>query len=126
MSKRNIEIVSEEIKIEKKKIKKEINEINEKLKAENQEVSKFLLIFEEITNNMTSKEYPEEETDGIVTDTLTIICNLITDLLKNNIDSLPIPKPLKKTLKILKTVFKIINERELTKDAKISCGTETT
>ena len=122
MSKRNIEIVSEEIKIEKKKIKKE----NEKLKAENQEVSKFLLIFEEITNNMTSKEYPEEETDGIVTDTLTIICNLITDLLKNNIDSLSIPKPLKKTLKILKTVFKIINERELTKDAKISCGTETT
>ena len=93
MSKRNIEIVSEEIKIEKKKIKKEINEINEKLKAENQEVSKFLLIFEEITNNMTSKEYPEEETDGIVTDTLTIICNLITDLLKNNIDSLSIPKP---------------------------------
>lgn len=126
MSKRNIEIVSEEIKIEKKKIKKKINEINEKLKAENQEVSKFLLIFEEITNNMTSKEYPEEETDGIVTDTLTIICNLITDLLKNNIDSLSIPKPLKKTLKILKTVFKIINERELTKDAKISCGTETT
>lgn len=126
MSKRNIEIVSEEIKIEKKKIKKEINEINEKLKAENQEVSKFLLIFKEITNNMTSKEYPEEETDGIVTDTLTIICNLITDLLKNNIDSLPIPKPLKKTLKILKTVFKIINERELTKDAKISCGTVTT
>ena len=126
MSKRNIEIVSEEIKIEKKKIKKEINEINEKLKAENQEVSKFLLIFDEITNNMTSKEYPEEETDGIVTDTLTIICNLITDLLKNNIDSLSIPKPLKKTLKILKTVFKIINERELTKDAKISCGTETT
>lgn len=126
MSKRNIEIVSEEIKIEKKKIKKEINEINEKSKAENQEVSKFLLIFEEITNNMTSKEYPEEETDGIVTDTLTIICNLITDLLKNNIDSLSIPKPLKKTLKILKTVFKIINERELTKDAKISCGTETT
>lgn len=126
MSKRNIEIVSEEIKIEKKKIKKEINEINEKLKAENQEVSKFLLIFEEITNNMTSKEYPEEETDGIVTDTLTIICNLITDLLKNNIDSLSILKPLKKTLKILKTVFKIINERELTKDAKISCGTETT
>ena len=126
MSKRNIEIVSEEIKIEKKKIKKEINEINEKLKAENQEVSKFLLIFEEITNNMTSKEYPEEETDGIVTDTLTIICNLITDLLKNNIDSLSIPKPLKKTLKILKTVFKIINERELTKDAKISCGTVTT
>lgn len=126
MSKRNIEIVSEEIKIEKKKIKKEINEINEKLKAENQEVSKFLLIFKEITNNMTSKEYPEEETDGIVTDTLTIICNLITDLLKNNIDSLSIPKPLKKTLKILKTVFKIINERELTKDAKISCGTETT
>lgn len=126
MSKRNIEIVSEEIKIEKKKIKKEINEINEKSKAENQEVSKFLLIFEEITNNMTSKEYPEEETDGIVTDTLTIICNLITDLLKNNIDSLSILKPLKKTLKILKTVFKIINERELTKDAKISCGTETT
>lgn len=126
MSKRNIEIVSEEIKIEKKKIKKEINEINEKLKAENQEVSKFLLIFKEITNNMTSKEYPEEETDGIVTDTLTIICNLITDLLKNNIDSLSIPKPLKKTLKILKSVFKIINERELTKDAKISCGTVTT
>ena len=48
---------------------------------------------------MTLEEQPEEETDGIVTDTITIICNLITDLLKNNIDNLSLPKPLKKTLK---------------------------
>ena len=121
MSKRYIETISEEIEIENKKIRKQINEIDE-----NHEVSKFLLIFEGINNNMTSKEYPEEETDGIVTDTLTIICNLNTDLLKNNIDSLSIPKPLKKILKILKIVFRIINKRELTKDAKNSRGGETT
>ena len=121
MSKRYIETISEEIEIENKKIRKQINEIDEY-----HEVSKFLLIFEGINNNMTSKEYPEEETDGIVTDTLTIICNLNTDLLKNNIDSLSIPKPLKKILKILKTVFRIINERELTKDAKNSRGGEST
>lgn len=89
MSKRYNDLVSKEI--ESKKIKKEIDE--------NYEIKEFLLIFEGINNNMTLEEQPEEETDGIVTDTITIICNLITDLLKNNIDNLSLPKPLKKTLK---------------------------
>ena len=89
MSKRYNDLVSKEI--ESKKIKKEIDG--------NYEIKEFLLIFEGINNNMTLEEQPEEETDGIVTDTITIICNLITDLLKNNIDNLTLPKPLKKTLK---------------------------
>ena len=118
MSKRNLEIVTraefsdgianenlkKKIKILNEDITKKINEMNENLDFENHEVSKFLLIFGRLSETMTSEE-TFEETDGIVTDTITVICNLFTDLLKNNIDNLSIPKPIKTTLKVLKKVL---------------------
>ena len=139
MSKRNLEIVtkatlSENIKSNnlKKKIKilnediaKKIFEIDEDLEFENHEVSKFLLIFGRLTETITSDE-TFEETDGIVSDTISVICNLITDLLKNNIDELSIPKPIKISLKVLKNFFKIIKDRELEQNATHTCREETT
>ena len=139
MSKRSFEIVTraefsdggtneklrKKIKILNDNIAKKINEMNEEIDIENHEVSKFLLMFGQLSETMTSEE-TFEETDGVVTDTITVICNLLTDLLKNNIDNLSIPKPIKTTLKVLKKVFKILNDEELKQNAEFSRRTETT
>ena len=139
MSKRSFEIVTraefsdggtneklrKKIKILNDNIAKKINEMNEEIDIENHEVSKFLLMFGQLSETMTSEE-TFEETDGVVTDTITVICNLLTDLLKNNIDNLSIPKPIKTTLKVLKKVCKILNDKELKQNAEFSRRTETT
>ena len=50
---------------------------------------------------MTSEE-TFEETDGILNDTVLVVCNIIAGLLKNNIDSLKLPAILKTAFKKLK------------------------
>lgn len=72
-----------------------------------------------------SSEETLEETDGVATDTISVICNLLTDLLKNNIDTLSIPKPLKTTLKLLKRIFQIINQKGLLENTELSHRAET-
>ena len=142
MSKRSLKITTEaivsndnkdrnlkkKIKVLNEQIAEKILELDENLEVEHHEVSKFLLIFDQLTKTMTSEESFEEtdETDGIVPDTVSIIYNLITDLLKNNIDELSIPKPIKIILKILKIIFKLIKDKELEHDAEFSRGSETT
>ena len=136
MSKRKLKITTEAIITEddynknlKKKIKvlndqiaDNILDLDENIEAENDEVSKFLLIFAQLTKSMTSEKDSEQddETDGIVSDTVSIICNLITDLLKNNIDQLSIPAPVKTSLKILKRIFKLIKEKQIKNNAELS------
>ena len=53
---------------------------------------------------MTSEE-TFEETDGILNDTILVVCNIIAGLLKNNIDSLKLPAILKTVLKKFKNLF---------------------
>ena len=53
---------------------------------------------------MTSEE-TFEETDGILNDTILVVCKIIAGLLKNNIDSLKLPAILKTALKKLKNLF---------------------
>ena len=145
MSKRSLKITTEAIISDhkdssnlKKRIKVLNEEITEKIvgldenldsydEVDNQ-VSEFLLIFAQLAKTMISKEKPKgtDETDGIVSDTISIICNLITDLLKDNIDQLSIPKPIKISLKILKRIFKLIKEKELKDNAEFTRRTETT
>ena len=117
--------LKKKIKILNEHIAGKILEMDENLELENYEVSKFLLIFGRLTETMTSEE-TFEETDSIVSDTITVICNLITDLLKNNIDELSIPKPIKISLKVLKNFSKVIKDRELEQNAKLSYRSETT
>ena len=141
MSKRKLKITTEAIITEedynenlKKKIKllndkfaKDILDLEENLNLDNHEVSKFLLIFARLTKTMTSEEDSQQndETDGIVSDTISIICNLITDLLKNNIDQLSVPAPVKTSLKILKRIFKLIKEKQIKNNATpTKSGTE--
>ena len=117
--------LKKKIKILNEHIAEKILEMDENLELENYEVSKFLLIFGRLTETMTSEE-TFEETDSIVSDTITVICNLITDLLKNNIDEVSIPKPIKISLKVLKNFSKVIKDRELEQNAKLSYRSETT
>ena len=117
--------LKKKMKILNEHIAEKILEMDENLELENYEVSKFLLIFGRLTETMTSEE-TFEETDSIVSDTITVICNLITDLLKNNIDELSIPKPIKISLKVLKNFSKVIKDRELEQNAKLSYRSETT
>ena len=142
MSKRSLKITTEAIitnENENKNLKKRIKVLNEQitdkilefdenLEVDEHEVSKFLLIFARLAKTLTSNENPEQadETDGVVSDTISIICNLITDLLKNNIDQLSIPKPVKTSLKILKRIFKIIKDKQIENNAEYSHRTTST
>ena len=142
MSKRSLKITTEAIitnENENKNLKKRIKVLNEQitdkilefdenLEVDEHEVSKFLLIFALLAKTLTSNENPEQadETDGLVSDTISIICNLITDLLKNNIDQLSIPKPVKTSLKILKRIFKIIKDKQIENNAEYSHRTTST
>ena len=142
MSKRKLKITTEaiitgedynknlnkKVKILNDKIANEILDLEENVEVDNHEVSKFLLIFAQLTKTMTSEKDSEQddETDGIVSDTVSIICNLITDLLKNNIDQLSIPAPVETSLKILKRIFKLIKEKQLKNDAEFSHRTTST
>ena len=142
MSKRSLKITTEAIitnENENKNLKKRIKVLNEQitdkilefdenLEVDEHEVSKFLLIFARLAKTLTSSENPEQadETDGVVSDTISIICNLITDLLKNNIDQLSIPKPVKTSLKILKRIFKLIKDKQIENNAEYSHRTTST
>ena len=142
MSKRSLKITTEAIitnENENKNLKKRIKVLNEQitdkilefdenLEVDEHEVSKFLLIFARLAKTLTSNENPEQadETDGVVSDTISIICNLITDLLKNNTDQLSIPKPVKTSLKILKRIFKIIKDKQIENNAEYSHRTTST
>ena len=46
-----------------------------------------------------------EETDGILSDTILVVCSIIAGPLKNNIDSLKLPAILKTALKKIKNLF---------------------
>ena len=142
MSKRKLKITTEaiitgedynknlkkKVKLLNDKIAHDILNLEENVNLDNHEVLKFLLIFGQITKTMTLEENSEQndETDGIVSDTISIICNLITDLLKNNIDQLSIPAPVKTSLKILKKIFKVIKEKQLKDNAEYSHRTTST
>ena len=142
MSKRSLKITTEaiitnenknknlkkRIKVLNEQITDNILEFDENLEVEEYEVSKFLLIFARLAKTLTSNENLEQadETDGLVSDTISIICNLITDLLKNNIDQLSIPKPVKTSLKILKRIFKLIKDKQLENNAEYSHRTTST
>ena len=52
-----------------------------------------------------NSEQEQEETDGVVTDAILQIVIKITELLKNNIDSLNLPTVLKNLLKKMKSLI---------------------
>ena len=93
----------------RKKIKLENEIILDKIKEidiSEHEVEKFLLIFHLLMETVNSEE-SLDNTDGIVSDTIRKIVLKISELLKNNIDSLKIPKIFKIALKKIKALFNL-------------------
>ena len=90
----------------RKKIKLENEIILDKIKEidiSEHEVEKFLLIFHLLMETVNSEE-SLDNTDGIVSDTVLKIVLKISELLKNNIDSLKIPEIFKIAIEKIKSV----------------------
>ena len=83
--------LTKKIKLQQEKILLKIKETNEEIDIDEHEVYKFLLIFNTLIETINSQE-SLEETDGFVTDAILQIVNVISALLKNNIDGLKVPE----------------------------------
>ena len=94
-------ILRKKIKLDHEKIISKIKETNEEIDINEHEVHKFLLVFNTLIKTVNSVESKEDETDGIVSDSILQMVNLITGLLKSNIDNLTVPTVLKVALKSL-------------------------
>ena len=103
------EQLRKKIKLLNDNIIERIKEIDDEIDINEHEVHKFLLIFHSLFEKVTSEE-TFEETDGILNDTILVVCNIIAGLLKNNIDSLKLPAILKTALKKFKNLFVGVKE----------------
>ena len=77
------EQLRKKIKLLNDNIIERIKEIDQEIDINEHEIHKFLLIFHSLFEKVTSEE-TFEETDGILNDTILVICNIIAGLLKNN------------------------------------------
>ena len=100
-------ILRRKIKVEHNYILSRAKTINESIDLTEHEVNKFLIIFHTLldTVDLASEIFEFEETEGIVTDIILKIVLKITELIRQNIDSLPLPKILKDALKVIKELF---------------------
>ena len=98
------EQLRKKIKLLNDNIIERIKEIDHEIDINEHEVHKFLLIFHSLFEKVSSEE-TFEETDIILNDTVLVVCNIITGLLKNNIDSPKLPAMLKSALKKFKNLF---------------------
>ena len=105
------EQLRKKIKLLNDNIIERVKEIDEEIDINEHEVDMFLLIFQSLFEIMTSEE-TSEETDGILNDTILAVCNIIVNLLRNNIDSLKLPAILKTALKKLRSLFVGVKEKK--------------
>ena len=112
MAKRLLDLSDEESQL-RKKIKPEnemildkIKDIDEDININQHEAEKFLLIFHSLMQAVNSEEGLDKP-DGTVSDAILQIVLKISELLKNNIDSLKLPEFLKLALKKIKSLFNI-------------------
>ena len=97
--------------MQNQKLIERVKEIGEEIDINEHEVQNFLLIFHSLFEIVTS-EQAIEETDGFLNDTILAVVNIIAGLLKNNIESLKLPKVLKTAFKKLKSLFSKIKTEE--------------
>ena len=119
MSKRNSSVMNESINNEvesfevlRKRIKSEHDfiiskskQINKNIDLTEHEVYKFLIILHTLIESAGFTDEITEETDGVVTDIIIKIVLKIAELIKQNIDTLPLPNILKQALKTIKEIF---------------------
>ena len=112
MTKRLLDLSNEEselrkrIKLENQIILDKIKDINKETDISEHKVEKFPLIFHLLMETVNSEE-SLDDTDGIVSDTIRKIVLKISELLKNDIDSLKISVILKIALKKIKSLLNL-------------------
>ena len=118
MAKRLLDLSNEEshlrkkIKLENEMILDNIQNIDEDTNINQHEVETFLLIFHSWMQTVNSEEGLDEP-DGAVTDAVLQIVLKISELLKNDFDSLKLPEFLKFALQKIKCLFNIQTEQNV-------------
>ena len=112
--------VRKKIRFENDIVIDKIKERYEDIDISEHEVQKFLLI-RSLMEAINSEENLEEA-DGVITDTFALIISKLSDLLRQNIDSLKLPAILKSALKKVKNLFNVEKTKE---DAQRTTETQT-
>ena len=108
-------ILRKKIKTEHDFIVSRAKRINESIDLTDHKVNKFLTIFHTLLETIDLDSEISEETDGIVTDIILKIVLKISELIRQNVDSLPLLKILKDALKVIKELF---NGKKLMHDSR--------
>ena len=101
-----------------------IKDINEEIDTSDHKVEKFLLIFHLLIETVNSEE-SLDNTDSVVSFSILKIVSKISELLKNNIDSLKIPEILKIALKKIKSFFNLQTDQNVEHTAESEKASET-
>ena len=99
------------IKLENELILDKLQDIHEEIDINEHEVEKFLLIIHTMMETVNSEEVLDN-TDSAITDAILKIVLRLSELLKNNIDSLKLPDIFKIALKKIKSLFNFQTDQD--------------
>ena len=88
-----------------------LKDIHEEIDINEHEVEKFLLIIHTLMETVNSEEVLDN-TDSAITDAILKIVLRLSELLKNNIDSLKLPDIFKIALKKIKSLFNFQTDQD--------------
>ena len=111
---KSFEALRKRIKSEHDFIISKSKQIKKNIDLTEHEVNKFLIIFHTLLDSVDLISEITEETDGVVTNIIIKIVIKISELIRQNIDALPLPNILKQALKTIKEIF---NGKKLTEDS---------
>ena len=101
----NSTLLRKKIKTEHEYILSRTRKNNQNIDLTEHEVNKFLIIFHSLLEKVDLESDFAEETDGVITDIIIKIVIKISELIRQNVDSLPLPNILKEALKVIKELF---------------------
>ena len=98
-------ILRKKIKVEHDYIVSRTRKASQNIDLTDHEVNKFLLIFHTLLETVDLDSDFTDESDGVITDIIIKIVIKISELIRQNVDSLPLPNILKEALKVIKSLF---------------------
>ena len=98
-------ILRKKIKLEHDYILSRTRKVNQNIDLTEHEVNKFLLIFHTLLETVDLDSDLTDESDGVITDIIIKIVIKISKLIRQNVDSLPLPNILKDALEVIKSLF---------------------
>ena len=108
-------LLRKKIKTEHEYILSRTRKINQNIDLTEHEVNKFLIIFHTLLETVDLDSDFTEETDGVITDIIIKIVIKISELIRQNLDTLALPNILKEALKVIKQLF---NGKKSTSDSE--------